>query len=242
MVEVWQASENGHEMAQLPKNSATFVTYLGAGPAPGPVIQAALAAAPILVAVDGGVSHAAAIPVRPTRILGDLDSQPKALPEGFEDIPVTHIAEQESTDFDKALRTVPADLAIGVGFLGGRVDHELACFHTLMRYAHRRVLLLSETDVVTLAAPRGVMRLAVDTRLSFFPLQPVRVTSTGVRWPLTAEWLDPRDRIGTSNLVMAGRVTLETSDPGCLIIAPAECLSQMIEYRRQSDVWPEKRA
>ncbi|MEM1077636.1 MAG: thiamine diphosphokinase [Pseudomonadota bacterium] len=218
------------------------MTYLGAGPAPIPVMRAALAHAPILVAVDGGVSHAAALSERPTRILGDLDSQPEALPEAFSDVPITHIAEQDSTDFDKALRSVPADLALGVGFLGGRVDHELACFHTLLRYAHRRVLLLSDTDVVTLASPRGVMRLTVDSRLSFFPLQPVRVTSTGVRWPLTAEWLDPRDRIGTSNIVTAGRVTLETSDPACLVIAPADCLAQMIDYRLQSEVWPEKRA
>ncbi len=242
MVEVWQASENGHEMAQLPKNSATFVTYLGAGPAPIPVIQAALAQAPILIAVDGGVAHAAALGAVPSHILGDLDSQPDALPPAFSDIPVTHIPEQESTDFDKALRTVPADLALGVGFLGGRVDHELACFHTLLRHAHRKVLLISETDVVTLAPPRAVLRLPQKTRLSLFPMQPVRMTTTGLRWPLTAEWLDPHDRIGTSNSVDAPRVTIEASDPACLVIAPAEHLAELIEYRRQSEGWPEKRA
>lgn len=229
-------------MAQVPERKATFVTHLGAGPAPIPVITQALAEAPILVAVDGGVAHAAAAGHIPTRIIGDMDSQPDRMPDRFAAVPVTHIAEQDSTDFDKALRSVACTLSLGVGFLGGRVDHELACFHSLAAHPDRRAILLSETDAVTLLPPDGRLYLPRGTRISLFPLAPVRITSAGVRWPLHDEVLDPLQRIGTSNETTGDRVTISASEPACLLIVPASVLGAAIDFRIDSPLWPAKRA
>lgn len=224
-------------MVQVPERKATFVTHLGAGPAPIATLEAALRVAPILVAVDGGALHAAAAGYVPSRIIGDMDGLPDGLPEAFCDVPVARIGEQESTDFDKALRSTDCDLSIGVGFLGGRVDHELACFHSLLRHAERRAILLSETDALTLAPPSGAISLPPGTRLSLFPLTPVRLTTGGLRWPLADEVLDPATRIGTSNATDAPQVSLRTSGPGCLVIVPAAHLEALIEYRIQSSNW-----
>ena len=49
------------------------------------------------------------------------------------------IAEQETTDFDKVLRSVAAPLAIAVGFSGGRLDHELAVLNCLLTRPDRRL-------------------------------------------------------------------------------------------------------
>lgn len=224
-------------MRQNNENPATFVTHLGAGPATPEVIARALAIAPILVAVDGGVAHAVATGQVPARIIGDLDSQPAALPDAFAQVPVTRIAEQDSTDFDKALRSTDCDLSVGVGFLGGRVDHELACLHRLAVHASRRVVLLSETDAVTLMPPEGRMCLPPGTRLSLFPLAPVEVTSAGVRWPLAREVLDPLWRVGTSNETTAREVTFAVSAPCCLIIVPASEVQALVEMRLSAPPW-----
>jgi thiamine pyrophosphokinase len=229
-------------MAQVSERKATFVTHLGAGPAPIPLIERALSLAPILVAVDGGVVHAAAAGRLPSRIIGDLDSQPDPLPATFREVPVTRIAEQDSTDFDKALRSTECPLSIGVGFLGGRVDHELACFHSLAAHADRRAVLLSQTDAVTLMPPEGRLVLPLGTRVSLFPLAPVRIRSAGLRWPLADEVLDPLGRIGTSNESTARTVTLSASEPACLVILPACAVEALINFRLNARDWPKKGA
>jgi thiamine pyrophosphokinase len=53
-------------------------------------------------------------------------------------VPVHHLPEQDTTDFEKCLYSVAAPLLLGVGFLGGRADHHLAAMNVLVRYADRR--------------------------------------------------------------------------------------------------------
>lgn len=225
-------------MRQNIERSATFLTHLGAGPLGDGVLDRALARAPILIAVDGGVAHAVRAGRTPARIIGDLDGQPADLPAAFANIPRTLIAEQDSTDFDKALRSTEFSLSLAVGFLGGRVDHELACFHTLAVHCERRVILLSDTDAVTLLPPEGELHLPPATRVSLFPLAPVTLTTAGLRWPLSAEVLDPLLRVGTSNETVSETVSFRCSDPGCLIITPADMLDALVEMREQSPLWP----
>ena len=40
----------------------------------------------------------------------------------------THLVDQDTTDFDKALRHIKAPVVIGAGFSGARTDHALAAF------------------------------------------------------------------------------------------------------------------
>ena len=47
------------------------------------------------------------------------------------------VGEQETTDLEKCLYSVEAPLFLGVGFLGGRVDHQLAAMNALVKYAGR---------------------------------------------------------------------------------------------------------
>lgn len=224
-------------MRQNIERSATFLTHLGAGPLCDRVLERALARAPILIAVDGGVAHAARVGRKPARIIGDLDGQPADLPAEFADVPRTLIAEQDSTDFDKALRSTEFSLSLSVGFLGGRVDHELACFHTLAVHCDRRVILLSDTDAVTLLPPQGRLHLPPATRVSLFPLARVTLTTDGLRWPLSAEMLDPLQRVGTSNETVSDVVSFKASGPGCLLITPVETLDALIQMREQSPLW-----
>ncbi|WP_425091863.1 thiamine diphosphokinase [Tropicimonas sp. S265A] len=222
---------------QLTENTATILTLLGAGPATIDTVHAVFRHGAILVAADGGVRHAAAAGLVPDQILGDLDSLPEPFPAEFADVPRHHIADQDSTDFDKALRSVSADLYLCAGFLDGRTDHTLACLHTLVMRADKRILLVSETDVIMHMPRRIALDLPEDTRVSLFPMRPVQATSDGLRWPLADVDLAPDSQISTSNAATGGRTRIRADRPGLLLILPREHLGKLIPVLLKTPVW-----
>ena len=88
--------------------SRSPVTVIGGGQ-PGPNdLNEALQLAPMCVAVDGGANLARDAGVEIAALVGDFDS---VTPETLSQIPLARqfkLAEQETTDFDKALRHVSA--------------------------------------------------------------------------------------------------------------------------------------
>src|SRR6056297_1347169 len=119
-------------------DSAEPVTLLGGGEASPADVEEALSHAPLLVAADSGAALALDLGHLPEAVIGDMDSLPEAVRAALPAARIHRIAEQESTDFDKALRSVRAPLVLGVGFLGRRLDHQLANFNVLSRRPERR--------------------------------------------------------------------------------------------------------
>src|SRR5690606_23416689 len=117
------------------------VTLVGGGQASAAELHKSLALAPPCVAADGGAVLASEAGVEVTAIIGDFDSVPEdvlaAIPPGRRH----RITEQTSTDFEKALSRIAAPVVLGVGFTGGRLDHQLAAFHTLLAFAHQPCVL-----------------------------------------------------------------------------------------------------
>ena len=207
--------------------SASPVTLLGGGECTKQDLSDALKIAPVLVAADGGADHALRWGRMPEAVIGDLDSLSQAARESTPKDRVHRIGEQDSTDFDKTLRSVEAPLFLGVGFTGRRIDHELAVLSTLVRRPDKPCLLLGAQDVV-MAAPRQLnIRLPIGTRLSLFPLAPVEGRSSGLRWPIDGLSFAPNGQIGTSNEV-TGPVSLEFSGPGMLLILPRAALGSLL--------------
>jgi len=209
--------------------SADGVTLIGGGDAPSPLIAEALAYAPILAAADSGAVTALAHGHAPVAVIGDMDSLDALAGHGIDPATIHRIAEQDTTDFDKALRSIAARFVIGVGFTGRRLDHHLAAFNVLVRHADRRCLLLTEHDVCFHLPPRFEIALAPGTRVSLFPMRPCRGESSGLRWPIDGIGFAPDARIGTSNAADAsGRVALEMEGPGMLAILPRRALAAAI--------------
>jgi thiamine pyrophosphokinase len=134
------------------------------------------------------------------------------------------IAEQDSTDFDKCLRSIRAPLILGVGFTGARIDHELAACSALVAPGHPPCILIGPVDICFAAPPELSLDLAPGTRLSLFPLAVLRGRSTGLRWPIDAVPFAPSGPIGTSNEV-TGPVRLAFDAPGMLVILPVAALA-----------------
>ncbi len=212
------------------------VTLLGgAKVAPGD-LGAALDLAPILVAADSGADTALAQGLEPRAVIGDMDSLSPEAARAFADR-LHRVAEQDSTDFDKALTRIDAPLVLAVGFTGGRLDHELAALHSLVLRPHRPCILLGP-ETLAFHAPRALeLALPRGTLVSLFPFSPVWVSSDGLRWPTEHILFAPDRRIGTSNEA-AGDISLLPSNPGMLVILPRGCLPQAMHGLRRAPRWP----
>lgn len=204
------------------------VTLVGGGDASPADLDYALAQAPVLVAADGGAGLALRCGRMPDAVIGDLDSlraQDRAR------IPVTHlhqITEQDSTDFDKALRSIAAPVVVGVGFLGGRLDHQLAVLNALVRYPDRACVLVGQGEVVFHVPDQIALDLEAGDLVSLFPMAPVQGRSTGLVWPIDGLALSPDGRVGTSNRAQ-GPVQLHMEGSGLLAMVPRARLSVIMQ-------------
>ena len=200
------------------------VTLMGGGAGTPAQLRRALVRAPRLVAVDGGADRALAMGHRPELVVGDLDSLSPAGRAALGPDRIRHIPEQDTTDFDKALRSIAAPFVLAVGFMGARVDHTLGAFNVLARHPGRACVLLGARDVCFLAPRAVTLRLAPGTRLSLFPMGPVRGQSAGLHWPLDGIDFAPGGMTGLSNRVSDPEVRLAFSAPRMLVLLPAGAL------------------
>jgi len=216
-------------------DSAGGVTLLAGGPVLRRDLNAALAYAPDLVAADGGADRALALGAVPAAVIGDLDSISTAARARLGSR-VHHIAEQDSTDFDKCLRNIAAPFVIALGCLGGRVDHELAVLSVLVQRVGRPVLLIGREDVIFAAPPQINLALRPGDRVSLFAMRGVSGQSDGLRWPIAGLTFAPDARGGTSNEA-TGAVRLTIDAPGMLVILPRNRLNVAVKGLLAANVW-----
>lgn len=217
---------------------ATKMTLLGGGNLPKGQLARALALAPLLIAADGGADVALAAGLMPEAVIGDMDSLSQAGRQRLGADRIFEITEQETSDFDKCLRLVPAPLVLGLGLMGARLDHQLAALHTLVRYRDRAVVLVGECDLVFHAPPSFGITLEAGMRLSLFPMTKVSGRSSGLRWPIDGIDFAPGGRIGVSNAAEGGPVHLNFDRPGMLIVLPMALLEEVIvRLERTAACW-----
>lgn len=205
------------------------VTLIGAGPFQDHLFATALARASVLYAADGGADFAASAGQFPLAIIGDLDSLTNTEYWQNSDTELLHVPDQDTTDFEKCLELIHAPLILGIGFLGGRLDHQLAALSALLRFHEKSVILISENDICFLCPAHLEIRLPVGTCFSVYPLQEVTGThSDGLFWPVENLTLRAGGLVGTSNITTGADVRVGFDRPGALISLPLEWLDAAI--------------
>lgn len=192
------------------------------------------------IAADGGARAVLAAGLVPEAVIGDFDSLTAEDRARIPPARLHHIAEQDSTDFDKALRHVASPLVVGVGFTGARVDHQLAALNTLVRHAHRAVILLGEAEAIFHVPRQLSLDLDPGETISLMPLTRMQARSTGLRWALDPLDLDPSGIISTSNEA-TGPVTLSPQAPGLLGLIARQrfsALAQALLDLPSAQYWP----
>lgn len=191
------------------------------------------------VAADGGAAALIDSGRIPDAVIGDFDSLSSSLRAQIPADRLHPISEQNSTDFDKALRNVSAPVVLAAGFLGARVDHQLVAFNTLVRLQDRPCILLGAREIVFHLPPQIRLELTAGDTVSLFPLRRVTGRSDGLEWPINDLVLEPDGRVGTSNRAL-GALALEVDVPGLLAILPRTALDQVMQafLSGQTGHWP----
>lgn len=207
-------------------SSAAPIILIGGAEVAPDTLTTALKWGETVVCADGGADTALWAELQPAAVIGDMDSISEAAKEAFVDL-IHPIAEQDSTDFDKALRSIASPLVLAVGFLGQRLDHSLAALHVLLKYRDRPVVLLGADDVVFLAPEHTALTLPVGMRVSLMPFPNAQVSTKGLKWELNDGAMSAQDFIGTSNEVANPDVEIRATG-GLAILLPPQALGAVV--------------
>ncbi|KAM5354148.1 hypothetical protein ACJ41O_000798 [Fusarium nematophilum] len=174
-------------------------------------------------------------------IIGDLDSLTPTVRDFYSSQPspatVVHDADQESTDFAKAINWIRKEYPSGIdivalGGIGGRVDqglsqlHHLYLFQTDPAYARGRVYLLSGSSL-TFLLKKGTHHIQVredgeedvfGKHAGIIPLKgTAHITTHGFEWDVTDWETEIGGRLSTSNHVLPDVQTVQiTTDTDVL--------------------------
>jgi thiamine pyrophosphokinase len=196
------------------------------GEAAATLVEAARSAE-LLVGVDGGARTLQRYGLTPQVVTGDGDSlEPEERTAlEFAGALLVPTPDQDFTDLDKALAYViderGATKVTVFGATGGRLDHTYSVFSALIKHGRRvPIQLVDETARYELVASHWECAEPnlIGRNLSLLAFGRVeRITSAGVRWPLTNDWLAPGLRDGTLNQVTEARVQI-TVGSGDLVV------------------------
>ena len=183
------------------------------------------------VAADGGADHLLAAHITPRAVIGDFDSLSVQSRSEFSPY-LIHIAEQDTTDLEKALSRLKAPVLVGAGFLGGRLDHSFAALNALARYAESPLILMSETECC-FRAPETLWQIAmpVGTGFAVLPMSDVVASTKGLVWDMNEMALSPVGRVSSSNAT-ATRVVEVSIQGAALITLPLDQLPAAIDVVR----------
>ena len=197
-------------------------------------IEQALTLAPVLVAADGGANAILNAGHMPHAVIGDFDSLEATARERIPPERLCHIPEQDSTDFEKALRNIEAPVVIGLGLLGARLDHQLAALNALHCRQDRSCVLVGSEEIVLHLPPELRLPTRAGETVSLFPLAPVSGQSTGLHWPINGLRFEPGGKSGTSNRA-TGRIEVRMETPGCIGIFPKRLLPDLVNALARPD-------
>ncbi len=183
-----------------------------------------------VVAADGGALYAQQIGVQVDDLIGDFDSGGARLPARRH----WHQANQDNTDFDKALAQFSARVWCALGFSGGRLDHTMAVLASLANLCHtsalinpQKFLLLDDAQVSRVCVGAQSFAVQPEARIGVLALRSMRFSSSqGLFWPLDGLELAPDRMVSVSNRAIASQIILtpeaSSQSAAYVVTAPTE--------------------
>ena len=211
-----------------PTDPKVTVVVVAGGDPPTPEEIARLPANPIVVAADAGLDHALAAGLTVAVAVGDMDSvTPEALTTAQQSGTriERHPPDKDQTDLELALElaTRLADQVIVIGAGGGRLDHLIGNLTVLASPQWSGVeteAWLNNAQALVIHTHRTLKADPGDT-ISLFALGgPAKVTTTGLKWPLNNEVLDPLTSRGVSNQATSSSPLISVHEGVILAVVP----------------------
>mgnify|MGYP003325779370 CR=1 FL=1 len=155
------------------------------------------------MAADGGANALHHTSIKAEAIIGDMDSVSKETIKLYPMDKRYKIKCQDTTDFEKCLGLIKAPKLLGVGFLEGRLDHQLANLSALVKFPNQKCILIGLTDICFLCPEEFSISLPIKTAISIYPMGATSGSSKGLKYPIDNCNLDPSRKVGTSNEVIS---------------------------------------
>lgn len=167
--------------------------------------------------VDGAYRHLEKNGIKPDVLSGDFDSLKRG--EISSDVKVIETPNQEFTDFEKALQLIIKDgyhkIAV-YGCSGLEQDHFLGNIHSMVKHKEElSIRCFDDYGFYFFAENETLITGFKEQTLSLFPFPQVeKITSKGVKYPLTRESLSLITRIGARNTITetSAKITFESGN------------------------------
>ena len=188
----------------------------------------------LVIAADSGIAHVHALGLVAALLIGDLDSAStesieRARSEGT--VIEEHSADKDETDLALALGAARAARAarvihatvLGVG--GGRTDHLFANALLLAQVSYADLIIDARfgPDVLSVVRARTTLTGSPGDLVTLLAVGGTAngVTTSGLRWQLSSEQLEPGSSRGVSNEMIAAEAVIEIESGVLLAIQPA---------------------
>ncbi|MEK6565404.1 MAG: thiamine diphosphokinase [Bacteroidota bacterium] len=167
----------------------------------------------VFVCADGGANTAARLGLKPDLIIGDLDSIASVTLRKFRKVRARRIADQNSTDLEKAFSRVTSkghtDITVA-GATGRRLDHSLGNLSALVKLSRRaKIRFIDDASELCFVGSELKFEASPGTVVSLIPLSLCEgIVTHGLKWELKNESLRLGFRESTSNVVKSSPVSI----------------------------------
>ncbi|MCS7302856.1 MAG: thiamine diphosphokinase [Bacteroidota bacterium] len=180
-----------------------------------------------VIAADGSAWQLLERGIVPHVIIGDLDSL-HSIPNAaaaFRGSHIVHLSDQDSTDFEKALR-FGIEHGVGefivVGMNGGELEHTLNNWSIFLRYSQQLPLEVFDAGRIGRAVNSSlVLRTTPGEIISLIPQPRARLTTRGLVWELSDEILELGTREGARNQAYGDRIEIYIHEGSVLVFFDA---------------------
>ncbi|MCB1182852.1 thiamine diphosphokinase [bacterium] len=226
----YEPVQGGAACPIFPKRGPRAVVLCDGPPPPDELLAYWLQGAELFVCTDAAGHPYHHLPRVPDVVIGDFDSLAGRLLGGREGPRFLQVADQHTTDSEKALLYLAAEgyeEAVLLGATGWRLDHTLFNVQLLERFADRLRLCVAghHADTVRLRPGTSVSwEIPLGTKFSVLPLAgPVPgVTIEGAEFPLLGETLVPGGMATIGNRVTMSPLLITVGDGPLLVSVDRE--------------------
>jgi thiamine pyrophosphokinase len=167
-----------------------------------------------LIAADGASIQLYKRKIFSDVIVGDLDTFQKfARVEDFLQSEIIQIEEQETNDFEKALKIIIErgfKNILLLGFHGGELEHTLNNWSVLKRFSKLVNICIFDENRYGIPLFKSVeIDVLKNETISLIPQPKAELTTEGLEWELVKEHLELGMREGARNRAIAGKVVLK---------------------------------
>ncbi|MCR5031476.1 MAG: thiamine diphosphokinase [Lachnospiraceae bacterium] len=187
----------------------------------------------LVVACDGGYEYCQMIGLQPDIILGDYDSVSEHVRSQIDSIKEEGLAEVITLPVEKDDTDTMAALRVGLergyrdfriyGALGGRVDHTMANFHSLvflLDHGAKGYILSHDTMVTAIRNDTMTFHPGMEGIVSLFPMgeEISHVTIRGLKYPMEDGTISNGFPIGVSNAFIGEQAEITVGQGTGLVI------------------------